>query len=188
MKAIVDTNVLIAANARNCPQANPACVQRCVQLLQKIKIAGILVLDDAWLIIKEYKVEVSQTGQPGVGDAFLKWALVNQANPRHCERISITQESSENLYASIDLVNPRHCERISITPTDENYQFAEFPDDLALAKFDPSDRKFVAVALTHPDRPAIYNAVDSDWKIHQLALEKHGIQIEFLCPDCLKDA
>jgi hypothetical protein len=161
MKAIVDTNVLIAANARNCPQANPACVQRCVQLLQKIKIAGILVIDDAWLIIKEYKVEVSQTGQPGVGDAFLKWVLVNQANPRHCERITIT-------------------------PTEEDYQFAEFPDDPELAKFDPSDRKFVAVALTHPDHPPIYNAVDSDWKIHQLALEKHGIQIEFLCPDCLK--
>jgi hypothetical protein len=45
----------------------------------------------------------------------------------------------------------------------------------------------VAVALTHPDHPPIYNAVDSDWQIHQQALEKHGIQIEFLCPDCLKD-
>jgi hypothetical protein len=161
MKAMVDTNVLVAANARNCPQANPACVQSCIQLLQKIKIAGILVIDDTWLIIKEYKRDVSQTGQPGVGDAFLKWLLVNQATPQHCERITIT-------------------------PTGEN-QFAEFPDDPDLEKFDPSDRKFVAVVLTHPDHPPIYNAVDSDWKIHQIALEKHGIPIEFLCPDCLKE-
>jgi hypothetical protein len=162
MKAIVDTNVLIVANARDCPQADLACIADCAKFLRQIQDSDdwILVLDSAWNIIKEYKNKVSQSGQPGTGDAFLKWVLVNYANRQRCELIKIT-------------------------PAGEN-QFVEFPADRELSKFDPSDRKFVAVALTHPDRPPIYNAVDSDWKIYESALKNHGIQIEFLCPDCLK--
>jgi predicted nucleic acid-binding protein len=162
MKAIVDTNVLIAANARDCPQADLACIADCAKFLRQIQDGddSILVLDSAWNIIKEYKNKVSQSGQPGPGDAFLKWVLVNYANRQRCELIKITSVA-------------------------EN-QFAEFPNDPELAKFDPSDRKFVAVALTHPDRPPIYNAVDSDWKIYESELKNYGIQIEFLCPDCLK--
>ncbi len=162
MRAIVDTNVLIVANSRDCPQANPACIMHCVRLLRKIQTEGVIVIDDSRLIIKEYEKNVSNTGQPGTGDAFLKWVLVNQGQLQRCEPVTIT-------------------------PTDEN-QFAEFPADPDLEKFDPSDRKFVAVAISHPETPPIHNAVDSDWKIYQLALERNGLTIEQLCPDCLKQA
>lgn len=160
MHVIVDTNVLIVANHKS-PQASPQCVLACVRQLQQIQKQDILVLDNLWLIIKEYKANVSDKGQPGVGDAFLKWILTN-------------------------LKNSKHCQLVSITALDSNYSnFQEFPQDPALEKFDLSDRKFVAVALTHPDKPPIFNAVDSDWKIFESVLLKFGVKVEFLCPEVL---
>ncbi|MEZ4861649.1 MAG: hypothetical protein R3C14_10090 [Caldilineaceae bacterium] len=71
-KVIVDTNVPIVAN-RQSPQASTQCVLQCVKTLQEVTQTGILVLDDSWRIIDEYKRNLHQTGQPGVGDAFCKW-------------------------------------------------------------------------------------------------------------------
>lgn len=158
MYVIVDTNLLRVAN-KEFEGASPQCILNCVIKLQEIKQQFILVLDNRWLIIEEYKKNAREKGQPGVGDAFLKWVLTNQFNPKHCQLVKIT-------------------------PRGEN-DFEEFPQDPALAKFDLSDRKFVAVTLAHPDSPPILNAVDSDWKEHQTALAAHGIKIEFLCPDIL---
>jgi hypothetical protein len=165
MRWIIDTNVLVAANGnpKTCPQANRKCVGTVRQFLDQVKQAGEqrsgkLLLDNGWHILREYKKNVSDMGKPSVGDEFLLWLLQNRKQA---------------------------VEWVTITSTGEN-EFAEFPVDPDLQDFDLSDRKFVAVALTHPEHPPIYNAVDSDWKIHQLALERHGIQIEFLCPDCLK--
>jgi hypothetical protein len=59
----------------------------------------------------------------------------------------------------------------------------EFPEDPDLAGFDPSDRKFVAVALKSSCAPEIANAADSDWYIYGERLEKHGIRLKFLCPE-----
>lgn len=161
MTIIVDTNVLVVANGRDCPQANIACIRLCRQQLYSIQQSGGLLIDDAWHIIREYKKEVSQSGQPGLGDAFLRWVLTNLRNTQQCQQLRITQLGDN--------------------------EFSEFPTDPALAKFDPADRKFVAVALSHPDCPPILNAVDSDWKQFGAALAKHGIRVEQLCPDCLKD-
>ena len=44
---------------------------------------------------------------------------------------------------------------------------------------DPSDRKFVAVALTYDDPPPIYNATDSDW----MKLKQSGRLAS--CPICV---
>src|SRR5438067_820409 len=139
MPVVVDTNLLVAAN-REAPQASMSCVGVCVARLRAIQLSGVLVLDDAWHILREYIAEARSSGQPGVGDAFLRWVLTNRANPERC-----------------------HC--VSITPHAER-EFAEFPDDEALARFDRADRKFVAVHLAHPDHPPILNAVDADWWEH----------------------
>ena len=157
MRAIIDTNVLIAANGRDCPQVTPQCRLNSSQYLRNFQIQGVIVIDNRWLILNEYKHKVNQTGQPGIGDAFLKWVLTNQANFKRCEQIRI---------------NPL-----------KDASFEEFPDDPELEKFDQSDRKFVAVALTTPDRPPIVNAVDSDWLEFYEPLVKNGIKIQFLCPD-----
>jgi len=155
MHRVIDTNVLIVANNRESPQASYECIISCIKWLQSFEKSGILVIDNNWLIIKEYQNKVNSSGQPGVGDAFLKWILLNRSNPHRCEKVQITQIAE--------------------------YEFKEFPKSESLQKFDLSDRKFVAVALTHPQRPLIVNAVDSDWYIHKDPLSEHGIEIEFLC-------
>jgi hypothetical protein len=159
MDFIVDTNVLIVANGNLSPQASPQCVKNCVNYLRKIQENenNRIVLDDQWLIIKEYNNKVSSTGQPGVGDAFLKWVLTNQRNRKRCYFVPIT-------------------------PRGEN-TFEEFPQDSALANFDPSDRKFVVVALVHPEKPPILNAVDSDWKDYHQILASFGIIVKFICEE-----
>ena len=52
-----------------------------------------------------------------------------------------------------------------------------------LRGFDPSDRKFVAVANAHPDKPEILQAVDSKWWGFRDAFEELGLRVCFLCPD-----
>lgn len=161
MSVVIDTNVLIVANQQDCPQADAACQDTCIDYLNDhIKSEHVLVIDNGFHILGEYCNKVSPTGEPGVGDAFLKWALTNQGNPSRCQQVQIT-------------------------PTPGG-SFEEFPDLSGLAGFDPSDHKFVAVALTHPDRPPVLNAVDSDWLHFQAALIDAGVTVQQLCPETLK--
>ena len=82
------------------------------------------------------------------------------------------------------MYNPDRCESVEITPrNDLEDDFHEFPDDPALANFDRSDRKYVAVARASQQSPVILNATDSDWWHHRETFEKHGVVIEFLCPE-----
>jgi hypothetical protein len=118
-----------------------------------------LVLDDGWRIIGEYRNKLSPTGQPGLGDRFLKWVLTNWASPERCERVTITPK-----------------------PGDDS-DFQEFPSAPGLETFDPSDRKFVAVAHAHTERPPILQGVDSKWWGWKEVLASAGIPVKFLCPD-----
>lgn len=163
MRVIVDTNVPIVANGREI-RASPGCAISCVRKLLEIQQSHTIVLDGGWHILREYLLRLRSDGQPGVGDAFLKWVLTNRANPRHCQLVSITLRPNSE---------------------DQN-DFEEFPnDDEELTRFDRSDRKFVAVALVHPEHPPILNAVDTDWWDYRIALERHGIQVNFLCPETM---
>jgi len=157
---VVDTNVAVVANRAH-EEASPHCVLACATLLKEIGAGEWqLVLDDAWQILGEYKKELRSSGQPGVGDAFLKWVLTNRTNPARCAWTHIS-------------------------PCTE-HDYAEFPDDPALDGFDHSDRKFVAVALAHPDKPPIANAVDTDWWDYREPLAQHGVQVRFLCEGEIK--
>jgi hypothetical protein len=156
MKSVVDTNVPVVANGRS-EQASPECVKACVVRLEKLTRKGQLVLDDKWLILKEYMAHLSSSGQPGVGDVFLKWVLTNHCNPKLCGQVAITPRNSGE--------------------TD----FEEFPSDPELEDFDSEDRKFVAVAAAHPDKPPILQAVDTKWWEMKEPLLKAGITVDFLC-------
>lgn len=46
---------------------------------------------------------------------------------------------------------------------------------------DRSDRKFVAVALTHPNKPPICNASDTDWLENEKELNACEVQMMHLC-------
>ena len=159
MTVIVDTNVALVAS-RKAPQASEECVGTCINRLEKITNGQVkLALDDERRIIDEYRNKLSPTGQPGIGDAFLKWVETRWTNEEHCDRVSITPiEGSE-------------------------IEFEEFPTDPALVDFDPDDRKFIAVALAHCEKPPILQAVDSQWWDFRDALRENGATVEFICED-----
>jgi hypothetical protein len=151
---VVDTNVAVTASGR-ADQAGPVCVLSCVKALEEITTNGRIVLDSEMLILTEYMQNLSLAGQPGVGDAFLKWVWQYQSVVERCEKVSITPE---------------------------NGGFREFPPVPELAGFDPDDRMYVAVAIASPSRPKVLNAVDSDWWNYRHALRKHGVRVKNLCP------
>jgi hypothetical protein len=157
--AVVDSNILIAANGKS-DQADDACVESCIDLLLDVRTRTRLALDADGEILAEYANKSSPTGRPGVGDEFLRWAIDNQYI--HCHRTQLTRN--------------------------EIREFHEFPDDDALSRFDRSDRKFVATALACTPPATIHNAVDSDWSQFAAPLASAGIKVTELCPNCLKTA
>jgi hypothetical protein len=161
---VIDTNVPIVANGKADHVDDPDCVITALQMLKQVREKGTLVLDCEGLILKEYRdsSHLNMLGQPGAGDFFIKWAYDNQANARYCRQVRITPKG------------------------DDDQDFEEFPNDDALAGFDRSDRKFVAVAAASKDNPEIVNASDTDWWIYREALQSHGFRINFLCPELME--
>lgn len=155
MHFLLDTNVAVVANGKS--TAAFPCVTKAVERIERLKAGEILVLDDAFYILSEYDRNLNAGGKPGVGDDFYLWALRNRNNPQRCEQVPLALTADGS--------------------------FAAFPTAAELAKFDPSDRKFVAAALTHPANPTVVNACDKDWHEHHEALSRHGVAIEFLCPE-----
>ena len=47
--------------------------------------------------------------------------------------------------------------------------------------FDPSDRKFLAVAVVA--KAVVLNATDSDWDEHAVLMEELGVKVSQLCPE-----
>jgi hypothetical protein len=154
MRAVIDTNVLLVANEQHA-DVSPECVVECVRRLQAMKRAGITVIDDGFRILSEYKHKTSLNPPKGVGDVFLKWLLRQAGNPERVEQISLS-ELADN-------------------------EFAEFPDAALQPLFDAPDRKFVAVAHAHPDKPPIWQAADCKWLRWHAALAQHGVRVDFLC-------
>jgi len=155
---VVDTNVPMVAS-RLAPQADERCVAACIKRLAAIKVSGGLLLDDSGHILREYGKNLDTRGQTGAGYEFLKWAMIHQAIAGMVTRVAITQTADGGWR-----------------------RYKEFPDLPALNRFDPSDQKFVAVAVASGENPPILNAVDSDWWNDRAALAAAGVTVEFLCP------
>jgi len=156
---VVDVNVAIVANGKS-KQADVTCELACVRKLQQVT-KNLVVIDAGDQIMSEYRRCLSMRGQPGVGDAFMLWIFQNQSTPERCERVSVTENPDRG--------------------------FDEFPEDPSLSGFDPKDRKYVAVAIGSRYRPHILNAVDSDWRNDDESLKRHGVVVDQLCPQCLKE-
>jgi hypothetical protein len=164
---VIDTSVCCVANNRNDEHEDkPDCVRACREKMRECvdilrgQSEGTVCIDEGGHIINEYKNELHWSGRPGEGDRFF-FELFRQQYSDNCERVDIHENSVRG--------------------------FKEFPDDPALANFDHDDRKFVAVALTSRYDPSLVNATDSDYLHFQTVLEKHGVRVEQLCPDCLKE-
>lgn len=154
---VIDTNVLLVADGK-APQMSGACMEECLQRLQLAKATEQIVLDGKWIILGEYHNKLSPNRAPTPGSAFLKWLLTVQGDAKHVSFVTITPLNED--------------------PT----RFAEFPPDEALeSEFDPADRKFVAAANAHPEKPPVLECADSKWLGWEQQLASHGIRLEVLC-------
>jgi len=52
--------------------------------------SGHLFIDDGGLIVAEYRLHLNAKGQPGPGDAFLKWLLTYEWGEKRVTRVSLT--------------------------------------------------------------------------------------------------
>lgn len=157
---VVDTNVPVVAGAAlggaNAPgDVDDSCILACMDVVEGIMEHGGLVIDAGDEILDEYRRNLPIGGQSDLRAVFMKW--VGDMSYR-----------------------PPYVERVAITPNGDSYE--EFPEHEGLTEFDPSDRKFVAVANAHPDKPPILEATDSKWWGWREALAEVGITVQFLCP------
>jgi hypothetical protein len=156
---VIDTNVVLVANGQH-QDVSESCVAACALRLEAVMKSGKLALDDRFQILSEYQNKTKPKIGNRPGDAFVKWALRNNANPTRVDAIAIEDHKVRG--------------------------YESFPDDPTLATFDPPDRKFVAVANAHPKKPSILQAADSKWLDWEASLGKHALTIVFVCPDDIK--
>ena len=154
-RCVVDTNVAIVANGRPDPEdprpPTIPCRIAAVTFLSGLLKNGTVLLDVEGAIQAEYRRHLNPRGAPGVGDRFYQ----------------------EVLHSSPNLV-----ERVSL-PKRPDGEYGDLPQALIDAGFDPSDRKFAALA--HKEGVAVHNATDSDWINDAIALAAEGILVENLC-------
>jgi hypothetical protein len=162
MKAVVDTNVAIAANGRN-THASLECQLACIELLQKLAAEGgrhQIYLDERERILDEYRAYLYHRGEPGVGDRFYRYL-------------------HDHMHAE-DRVR-----RVVVSPVDdEDRGFAELPPNTV----DSSDRKFLAVAVVA--KATVVSALDTDWHEQAEFIAGLGVKVKQLCPEhgCLEPA
>lgn len=154
-RCVVDTNVAVVANGRHDPaDGSPPsipCRIAAVTFLKTIANEGTVLLDFAGAIQDEYRRHLNPRGAPGVGDRF--YQIVLHSSPEKVERVDL--------------------------PIRPNGEYEDLPQSLVEAGFDPSDRKFAALA--RKEEAPVYNATDSDWIEHAATLVAEAIQVINLC-------
>jgi len=158
---VVDTNVAVVANdaSRADPHWPASCVLACIEAIERVmSVAEPIAVDELGTIVDEYLRNLNMAGQPGIGDQFAKWVHDNQWRADTCVRVAITPDED-----SFD--------ELSTEPTE---------------LVDPSDRKFVAVAVAH-GKATILEATDSKWWGWREQLSAAGAVVEFVCPDLIAE-
>lgn len=150
VNVVVDTNVAIVANGRD-GAVRAECKLAAIMALQDIIEKKVVCLDSSGEIQTEYRTYLDPKGQPGVGDRFFQEVI--NSHPKRVKRVDL-----EKL---------------------ETGEFRDVPNELIEVGFDPSDRKFVAVAKKA--KALILNAVDSDWLDHKETLIRNGVKVKFVC-------
>lgn len=154
-RRVVDTNVPIVANGRPHPgdprPPSIPCRIAAVAFLIELEKQGTVLLDDQGAIQDEYRRYLNPRGAPGVGDRF--YQIILHSSPKLVERVHLPQRPDG--------------------------EYEDLPQSLIDAGFDPSDRKFAALA--HKETVPVHNAIDSDWIEHAATLAGAGIQVENLC-------
>ena len=112
---------------------------------------GQVLLDLAGEIQAEYRRHLHPSGAPGVGDRFYQEVL--RSSPLIVERVYL--------------------------PRRPDGEYVDVPQTVIECGFDPSDRKFVALA--HRENVPVFISTDTDYVEHQVVLSASGIQVSYLC-------
>ena len=147
---IIDTNVFMGANGM-ASQLNESDVDKCRLFVCSLFENTAVSVDLQGEIFKEYFAHMNRSGQPGIGDAFVKYLWDRQYDKNVCELVSITKTNA-GVYANI-LERP------------------------GLLQFDQSDLKFIAVYFESKNNVVICNACDSDWGNNKALLKKYNINV-----------
>ncbi len=148
---VVDSNVAIVANRRG-THADERCQLACVEKLEYVVEKEVVAIDDARAILAEYAKHLQTSGMLGMGDTFYKHVLNHQ---HRSDRVQV----------------------VAVTPSEDPARgFEELPENT----FDPSDRKFLAVAVAA--KAVVLNATDSDWAEHAALMDRLGVKVSQLCP------
>jgi len=154
-RVVIDTNVAIVANGNPDPnnrtQHSLKCRLAAVERLKRAPESECVFLDLEGEIEREYRRHLNPSGQLGVGDQF--YLRVLHSAPRRVERVALSRRSDG--------------------------EYEALPQILIDAGFDPSDRKFAALAKKTGAR--VLNAVDSDWIEHAETLRHASILVENVC-------
>ncbi|MBV8458579.1 MAG: hypothetical protein JO122_18420 [Acetobacteraceae bacterium] len=147
---VVDTNVPIVANGHSGSSHEKTPSVLC--RLAAVKFLQNILYSDQVLLDLEGEIQAEYPrGQPGVGDRFYLEVL----------------RSSPDRVLRVDL------------PRRDDGEYADLPQSPIDVGFDPSDRKFAALANRHG--ATVANATDSDWLDHHGVLMAERRTIHFVC-------
>jgi len=166
---IIDANVPLTAGGYN-HVASYQCQSTCIELLRRILRGDvIIIIDDEDEVLREYanKARPDPSGNPA--EQFLMYVLTNRYDESRIRRLGLARN--------------------------DKGQFEEFPDNgdawradiLSCERFDPDDKKWVALAVRFKkdagtDAP-IVNAADRCWLAFEPHLKSAGVKLEILCRD-----
>jgi len=153
---IVDTNIFIAANGK-ADQLTEADINKCKLFVASLFDNTVISLDLQGEIFKEYFDHVNRSGQPNIGDVFVKYLWDRQCDKTICEMVDIKK--------------------------DKNGIYKQLRNKSDLLKFDLNDLKFIAVHLGSKNSVIICNACDSDWAENKMLLKKHDINVYEILQD-----
>jgi predicted nucleic acid-binding protein len=147
---IIDTNVFIAANSK-ADHLSESEIDMCKEFVASLFSDTIISLDEQGEIFHEYFNYMSYSGQPGIGDTYVKFLWDRQSNRKYCEKVDVRK--------------------------DEKGFYKQLRKKKALQKFDLNDQKFIAVCVGSKNNPVICNATDSDWENNKTLLSEHNIRV-----------
>lgn len=152
---VIDANVMLTAGKRlaDIPDELLECWRGCIDFIRNIiHEKAKIVVDDAWEVLKEYDNTRTIIGYPNASGNFYQYVMTNQM---------------------------QHLSFIHLNKTGE-YEYEKYPDDQNLKSFDRSDKKYIALAYNHDNKPPIIEATDSKWWGIKKNLEAQGIGLQFV--------
>ena len=164
---IIDTNVICEAantNYASMDDLRACCARNCARFINHFihSAESRIAMDTHYEIMIEYERNAPRPGTENPAAYFMLW-FYDYLAKMSPEDLIDTQKTGEN-------------------------QYGTFPSDKRLSDFDPADRKFIAVANAHPEHPPIVEGTDCKWWGYKEVLAEHGILIDFLCEEYIKDA